>query len=579
VIDRKAIIYCRVSNKKQKHDGDGLHSQEHRCRDYAAARGYQVEAVFHDDVSGGGDFMNRPGMVAMLRFLKKRRQEDCVVIFDDLKRFARDTIFHLKLRQELAAYNATVECLNFKFEDTPEGQFVETVIAAQGQLERLQNRRQTLQKMKARVERGYYVFAVPVGYRYEKVGSHGRLLVRNEPLASIVQEALEGYASGRFQLQAEVKRFLETQPAFPKTRGGIVRNQEVTRLLTRPVYAGYVEAPNWGISLRKGHHEPLISFERFQTIRDRLTGHARTPARKNLDADFPLRGAVVCGHCNTPLTACWAKGKYSLYPYYFCPKRGCEGYAKTVRREIIEGQFETILQRVQPSKEVFAAARAMFKTLWDRRLAAGHEAKRALEADLSTIERQVDQFLNRIADTDTPSVIAAYENRIRALEERKLVVSERIANCGRPLPDFDEALKTSLGFLASPYQFWHSERLEDKRAVLKLAFTGRLAYTRDEGLKTPEVSLPFKVLNDFRNGKSKMARLSGIELAARMLELRPDLPVVIHTGHSDAITEESVRAAGVRALLRKPIDDARLRAVLLKELGAPGLATGNTGGE
>ena len=87
-----------------------------------------------------------------------------------------------------------------------------------------------------------------------------------------------------------------------------------------------------------------------------------------------MRGAVVCGHCNAPLTACWAKGKYSLYPYYFCPKRGCEGYAKTVRPEIIEGQFETILRRVQPSKEVFAAARAMFKTLWDRRLAADSKA-------------------------------------------------------------------------------------------------------------------------------------------------------------------------------------------------------------
>ena len=65
--------------------------------------------------------MQRPGMVAMLKFLRKCRREDCIVIFDDLKRFARDTVFHLKLRQELAAYNATVECLNFKFEDTPEG--------------------------------------------------------------------------------------------------------------------------------------------------------------------------------------------------------------------------------------------------------------------------------------------------------------------------------------------------------------------------------------------------------------------------------------------------------------------------
>jgi len=40
--------------------------------------------------------------------------------------------------------------------------------------------------------------------------------VRDEPNASIVQEALEGYASGRFESQAEIKRFLESQPLFPK---------------------------------------------------------------------------------------------------------------------------------------------------------------------------------------------------------------------------------------------------------------------------------------------------------------------------------------------------------------------------
>ncbi|HEY4212899.1 MAG TPA: zinc ribbon domain-containing protein [Steroidobacteraceae bacterium] len=87
------------------------------------------------------------------------------------------------------------------------------------------------------------------------------------------------------------------------------------------------------------------------------------PARKNLDADFRLRGAVVCGHCRTPLTACWAKGKYSRYPYYFCPKRGCEGYSQTVRRETIEAQFATILRSLQPSENVFAAARCPTSTM------------------------------------------------------------------------------------------------------------------------------------------------------------------------------------------------------------------------
>jgi hypothetical protein len=34
------------------------------------------------------------------------------------------------------------------------------------------------------------------------------MLIRDEPLASITHEAPEGYASGRFEPQAEVKRFL-----------------------------------------------------------------------------------------------------------------------------------------------------------------------------------------------------------------------------------------------------------------------------------------------------------------------------------------------------------------------------------
>jgi DNA invertase Pin-like site-specific DNA recombinase len=57
-----ALIYCRVSSKQQKIQGSGLDSQEHRCRLYAVEKGYRVANVFPDDVSGGGDFMNRPGM-------------------------------------------------------------------------------------------------------------------------------------------------------------------------------------------------------------------------------------------------------------------------------------------------------------------------------------------------------------------------------------------------------------------------------------------------------------------------------------------------------------------------------------
>jgi site-specific DNA recombinase len=74
--------------------------------------------------------------------------------------------------------------------------------------------------------------------------------------ADIVREAYEGLATRHFQSQVEVKQYLGAPPEFPNATGGYVRYEEVKRLLTRPVYAGPVEAPTWGVTLRKGRHEP-----------------------------------------------------------------------------------------------------------------------------------------------------------------------------------------------------------------------------------------------------------------------------------------------------------------------------------
>ena len=343
-----AVIYCRVSSVKQRTSGSGLDSQEHRCRQYAEEKGYDVEMVFPDDVSGGGDFMQRPGMRAMLAFLDAQPGKRYKVVFDDIKRFARDTEFHIKLRREFAQRGASIECLNFNFEDTPEGKFIETIIAAQGQLEREQNKRQVIQKMRARIEKGYYVFHHPVGYRYGKDRVHGKLLVRDEPIASILSEALEGYASGRFASQAEVKRFLESKPDFPKSgKTHYVHPSKVKDILQRPVYAGYVDAPKWGVSLRKGHHEPLISLKTFERIQEILNGKVYAPARKDISEDCPLRGFVLCDDCAQPLTSCWSKGRNKHYPYYLCDTPKCPSRRKSIARAKIENGAVEILRSLQ----------------------------------------------------------------------------------------------------------------------------------------------------------------------------------------------------------------------------------------
>jgi site-specific DNA recombinase len=499
----KAVLYCRVSTTKQSTQGDGLSSQETRCREYAKYKGYEVTQVFKDDMSGS--LINRPGMQAMLAYLRKCKRQPHVVIIDDISRLARGLEAHLQLRGAIAKAGAVLESPSIEFGEDSDSVLVENLLASVSQHHRQKNSEQTKNRMRARLQNGYWVFQAPVGYRYQRTSSQGKILVRDEPLASILQEALDGYASGRFQIQAEVKRFLEAHPEFPRDRKGVITNQRVAELLRQSVYAGYVEAPNWDVSLRPGRHEPLITFETFRKIEKRLEEGAKAPARKDLNKDFPLRGFVTCGDCSAPLTSCWSKGENAHYPYYLCFTKGCSSYGKSIRRDVLEGEFDKLLRKLNPTEGLFALARMMFEDLWNHRLQSQKSRAQSLAMEVEKLDKKIAQLLDHIVEADSSSIVRAYENRIKDLEAQKLVLKEKIAFCGKPVRGFDEAFRTAMEFLAKPHKLWHSERLEDKRAVLKLAFSDRLAYVRNEGFRTAKTALPFNILASFSGDQVKMA--------------------------------------------------------------------------
>ena len=497
---QKAVIYCRVSSRSQEEEGHGLESQELRCRQHAATKCYEVAAVFPDTFTGKGDFMQRPGMVALLSFLDAQPDENFVVIFDDLKRYARDTEFHLALRRAMAQRGATRECLNYKFDDTPEGKFVETIFAAQGQLEREQNGRQVAQKMKARMQNGYWIHNPPVGYQYTEIKGRGKMLLPKEPFASIVREAFEGYASGRFQTQAEVKRFFETFPDFPRNKYGLVKHQRVTDILTQPVYAGYICSETYNIHWLKAQHEGLISMETFDQVQERRRGFAKAPKRKNIGNDFALRGIVVCGDCNVPLRSSWSKGRSARYPYYLCHTKSCESYGKSIQRDKLEGEVGEIIKTLQPAPSLFTAAKAMFRWAWDHRIQQADALMHSVKNHIRDTDKQIEKLLTRIMEATNDKVIGAYENKISELERNKHKWHEQLEKITAPKGSFEEKLEPALTFLANPYKLWVSGQITLQRAVLKLAFAGRIIYHRNEGARTAQIALPFKGLQAFQGG-------------------------------------------------------------------------------
>jgi site-specific DNA recombinase len=500
---RKAIIYVRISSKKQL-EGDGIRSQERTCRDYAGYHGLEPVRVFSDVMSGR--FISRPGMDAMLEYLRAHSNEGIVVLIDDISRLARDYLGHMRLRDEIRAVGGELMSPNMSFFEDPAKQLPEKIQAIVVEQARIENAMRSASRQRARVANGYWTFHSGPGYEFVKDKNNGgSILVRTEPTASVVAEALNGYASGRFETQAEVKRFLDNHPDFPKGKTGFVPKQNIRGLLTNILYTGYVAYEPWGIPPTKGHHEALISYQTHLRIKERLNGIPKFPIRKTIHPDFPLRGYVDCAHCGVPLKGSWSRSRNGVrHAYYFCQTKDCEVSGQSTRKAVLEGEFESLLEEVRPNAILLRTATRMFKAIWDMQHNDVASRTETMRREMNVIEDQINTFVSRIANASSANLIPIYEKELIALNEQRLAKAGKLAELsgrkGGSKRDFEEAYRTTMRFISNPLNLWRSGRVECRQAAVKYTFVQHLKWCRNLGYRTTQLSLPFRALGGLKVG-------------------------------------------------------------------------------
>ena len=65
-----------------------------------------------------------------------------------------------------------------------------------------------------------------------------------------------------------------------------------------------------------------------------------------------------------------------------------------------------------------------------------------------------------------------------------------------------------------------------------------------------------------------MPEITGLELAQELFKIRPDIPVILCTGHSDSVSSEKALAMGIRGFLMKPLSKRELAVALRSALDA-----------
>lgn len=149
----------------------------------------------------------------LFAFVKKYNQKHTekieIFLADNVDRIARSYEVHLDLKRMMFTVGMTLETVNQKIEDTPNGKFIEGIMALSAELYREENRTRVIARQEARLLDGYRPRDYPIGYKTTQAPNGGRLLIIEPTEAPLIKEALEGYANGLFQTQGEIAEFFE----------------------------------------------------------------------------------------------------------------------------------------------------------------------------------------------------------------------------------------------------------------------------------------------------------------------------------------------------------------------------------
>ena len=516
---REGLIYARVSSKRQETEGSGLQSQTGRCLSDLKTIGVPHHRTFLDSFTGGGDFMNRPAMREMLGFIDAHPYKKFVVIFDDLSRLARDVVFHIQLRDVFRSRDVVLKCLNYRFDETDEGWYSELIFSGKAELDRRQNRRQVTQKMRARLEKGYWTFGGKKGYTMVKSPlHHGKFAEPHKTEAALLKYVLEGFSTGIFVKKIDACRYLAEKKFWGK-QSPEKYIDKFSILLADPFYAGFIEYPEWEVGRRKGHHEAIISLGTYELNQRRLKSEGLSKRiRVDISDDFPLRGLHICGDCKKSLTSAWSKGRKEKYAYYFCQNSSCEQKGKSIKREEMEGAFLSLLKKQELRCEVDTLLREVFDAVWNEEVGEVRKLETAKQKHRQILRVKIKEITDLVIGAKSDAAKRAYEGQ---LEETALEL-EGIISGGADELDLSEtsvpyrtALEKATGLLKSPYKIWNSVDVLEKHRLYFFIFEEKLAYSKKEGYRTDNLPSAVRLFEEFVCTNSHDVEMGGIEPPCR----------------------------------------------------------------
>ena len=195
------------------------------------------------------------------------------------------------------------------------------------------------------------------------------------------------------------------------------------------------------------------------------------------------------------MRAAWCAGRSAKYPKYWCSNRECDLYAKTIKRDDIEGAFENLLQEIKPEARTVEAARRRLMHRWQTRFDDVTDYHASLTKEAQSIAKQINELVDCVP-TASRTVADAYERRIDELELKRAALDEKQSQHSPDNFDYRTAFERVTTFIKNPYKRWKSGIIEKQQLVLDMCFLRDVKYHPKQAYYTAHLSPTFGVLTN-----------------------------------------------------------------------------------
>ncbi len=390
----KALIYCRVSTEEQA--GDDRHSlktQRNLCEKAILESGkYRLaENGIYEDPGKSATNMNRLGLQDMLIRIQEDKSIRAVFI-QDTDRLARNVNDHLTIKALLRKHSAEVISISqLGLEDTPEGNFMDIVIAGVNQLQSQITGRKTIKSMEQKFWEGGWPTHAPLGYLNvgKKEDDEERTVIIDDIRGPLIAEGFKLYATGDYSV-LEIRDMLHKKGLRTKS-GKMLAHSKMAQILKNHFFYGEM---HWRGLINKGKHKPLTDKEIFDRCQLIMGEHIGWGCRRR-KFNFILRGFVRCALCDYRYTAEHHHKKKKSY--YHCSRYGNKNpenakcMDKSVDVEDLENQVEVEFSKIQFSPEFILKIETRLKKLYESKRSSVTENRQKLTQAKITLEQKLEQ--------------------------------------------------------------------------------------------------------------------------------------------------------------------------------------------